>query len=246
MLVFHSPYLYCLSIFFIVQCQNMKRFYCIFFMPAMLGLLFSCIGHGCAEENTQPDVFQPDLAPGDGQDVEVSDMSDGGEAVPCGESGVCEAGLECCDGECVSTRTDLDHCGGCNMACPPLGNMCISGNCSCNSAAKCDPPLHCCPRGCTDVSASNENCGSCGNACLPSETCQGGVCIESPCDPPCETGESCCSGECIDTQYDRSNCGDAASSARRTRTARRASARSPSARLPAARALPAAGADAST
>jgi hypothetical protein len=36
----------------------------------------------------------------------------------------------CCDGGCTNTKTDLEHCGGCNQPCPN-GASCVNGVCQC-------------------------------------------------------------------------------------------------------------------
>ena len=40
----------------------------------------------------------------------------------------CQSGLTKCGGLCVNTKTDEDHCGKCNNACP-AGNVCLASAC---------------------------------------------------------------------------------------------------------------------
>jgi hypothetical protein len=59
----------------------------------------------------------------------------------------CAADEECCGGRCVNTHgTDLNHCGGCNMAC------------------KTGAQPACCGGFCADLTADT-TCGRCDNAC---------------------------------------------------------------------------------
>jgi hypothetical protein len=52
-----------------------------------------------------------------------------------GTSGPCASGLHLCDGECVSTQTNLEHCGECSNVCPRYA-ICMEGSCAnaCNAA----------------------------------------------------------------------------------------------------------------
>lgn len=58
----------------------------------------------------------------------------------------CGPGQECCDGRCVDTRSDPDHCGSCT-------NRCERGK-----------RTGCCASACVDLTA-NATCGSCDNHC---------------------------------------------------------------------------------
>lgn len=71
------------------------------------------------------------------------------------DSGQPDSGTGCtprqtlCDGVCVETLTDLNHCGGCNQACSEeAADSCHSGTCLCNGnppcmAGMCVPGLGC-------------------------------------------------------------------------------------------------------
>lgn len=51
----------------------------------------------------------------------------GGGDVDASEGGACEAGLTSCDGACIDTETDKDHCGSCETKC---GTMCLASQCN--------------------------------------------------------------------------------------------------------------------
>ena len=79
-----------------------------------------------------------------------------------------------CDGECVSTGSDPNHCGRCNNPCLP-GEVCDgTGNCR----NTCPAELVNCGGSCVDVNHSVDHCGWC--------------------DQPCDTGEICVEGHCQD------------------------------------------------
>lgn len=54
------------------------------------------------------------------------------EPIDCSVFGTCEGNLTCCDGECVDTESDPDHCGACNMDCSAEGGFC-SSNSACSA-----------------------------------------------------------------------------------------------------------------
>ena len=115
---------------------------------------------------------------------------------------VCEtcAGTICGDFLCVDTTTDVQHCGGCGVACPsgycyqgqcttctPPGYGC-SGNSECctgycqtygasgNACGECNGTV-CGESLCVDLNSDLYHCGACGNACTGGATCQFGICI---------------------------------------------------------------------
>jgi hypothetical protein len=72
--------------------------------------------------------------------------------------------MQCCDGRCVDTRTDANHCGGCNRT-PCSG-----------------PGMQCCGGSCVDIRWSESHCGGCGSSCQPAQLCchgNGRGCIDS-------------------------------------------------------------------
>ncbi len=94
----------------------------------------------------------------------------------CGFTGApCGEGQTCCfggdhgvggTGICLSTSTDMDHCGICDLACGPGANRCVQGDCRCGDGAECGEPLTCCGnQACFDLRHDQNNCGACGNVC---------------------------------------------------------------------------------
>ncbi|KAG2564758.1 hypothetical protein PVAP13_7NG002100 [Panicum virgatum] len=65
-------------------------------------------------------------------------------------------GVECCDGVCVNTEFNPNHCGWCNYGCDSW-------------------PWICCYGDCVNTQDDFENCGSCGNYCSDAG-CFNGVC----------------------------------------------------------------------
>lgn len=121
-----------------------------------------------------------------------------------------------CNGECVSTQSDPEHCGGCNQACG-AGQYCERGRCQCTGGR-----LACDGR-CIDPSVNSQHCGACGRRCADTELCQAGSCElnTTGCVPACSGGQACndgecscpaaqsfCDAQCVDTQSDPANCGE--------------------------------------
>lgn len=116
-----------------------------------------------------------------------------------GHGGVCCGGLgdperQCCNGECVNTRTDPNHCGACNTPCA-ANESCIDGECiftgaGCDGATPpwCnDPGRRMCVGNCVNILSSPSHCGAC---------CQ-----------PCPDGQICCNGTCVDYKSNPNHCG---------------------------------------
>jgi regulator of replication initiation timing len=117
-------------------------------------------------------------------------------------TGLCEeAGFTVCNGACVNTDTNNNHCGECGNACGP--NMtCENGQCVCV-----DDPDH----GCHIFVQTNNSCvavnvnqgGACGDqgpdGCLQGGVCDNGSCLGAqPNNDACGSGERCTSqGECV-------------------------------------------------
>src|SRR5205823_14750631 len=106
--------------------------------------------------------------------------------------GVCVRAIECppnrptfCDGACVDTSTDPNHCGGCNGVCA-AGQVCVNGQCSG------------CPEGETPCGAA---CCSASQVCRRSPVTGARFCLN------CPQGDVECGGQCVDLQRDRRNCG---------------------------------------
>ncbi len=114
----------------------------------------------------------------------------------------CASGETRCGAACVSTATDLAHCGACDRACGPANavGVCTAGACRvmrCNTGAvDCDgEPAN----GCEATTATDaRNCGGCGIACGGAATCVAGACT---------CAGVTCAGRCVDTSTDSSHCG---------------------------------------
>ena len=79
--------------------------------------------------------------------------------VPCGG---CEAGTVC-DGDCVDTTSDPNHCGGCGTVCESgdcFDSWCYCGMVPCGCA---DGEI--CHGACVDTTTDSTNCGGCGYVC---------------------------------------------------------------------------------
>src|SRR5215831_17278689 len=89
-----------------------------------------------------------------------------------GDGGMCPIYQSFCNGHCISTNGDPNHCGGCDVTCTN-GQACSAGRCS----ATCLPGSTNCGGSCVDTQTSNEHCGGCNN-------------------PPCPLGTGCVFGTC--------------------------------------------------
>jgi hypothetical protein len=96
-----------------------------------------------------------------------------------GATSACEAGQQACDGECIDTRSNPDHCGGCETACR-TGSICAAGACK-----PCPSPQLGCNGRCIDPKKDAEYCGASadcredrsGAICADSEVCSDGACL---------------------------------------------------------------------
>ncbi|WP_437930067.1 MXAN_6577-like cysteine-rich protein [Sorangium sp. So ce291] len=91
----------------------------------------------------------------------------GGGAPDCGG----ERTMERCDGVCVDTRTDPNHCGKCGEQCDP-GRACAGSLCR----RTCLEGLTDCAGSCVDTNADPLHCGGCDRACDPGRPCEEGSC----------------------------------------------------------------------
>lgn len=85
----------------------------------------------------------------------------------------CGVGQTSCSGQCVDTKTDLNHCGDCATACK-ADQVCALGVCK----DICDAPLKLCSGMCVDEESDENHCGSCGNVCA-SGICNAGSCEDA-------------------------------------------------------------------
>ena len=135
-----------------------------------------------------------------------------GEVPTCGESGTL------CDGECVDTTTDSEHCNGCGNRCV-ANTDCIGGSClrlcidDCDGetevcgdsgVCECRAGFDTCDGLCVDLRSDPDHCGRCFDPCGPAEVCADGDCFAGECD----AGTQECDNACVDTQVDPSHCGD--------------------------------------
>ena len=118
----------------------------------------------------------------------------GGAAAQGGAPILCDEGQTACpDGACVDLATDPDHCGDCDVACPPEA-PCQAGFCICPGDAVA------CGTECVDTSASPLHCGACDVACGAGADCVDGVC-------ECfDTTLTWCDGECVDLESNHDHC----------------------------------------
>ncbi|WP_437512576.1 MXAN_6577-like cysteine-rich protein [Sorangium sp. So ce1099] len=91
----------------------------------------------------------------------------GGGVPDCGG----ERTMERCDGVCVDTRTDPDHCGKCGEQCDP-GRACAGSLCQ----RTCLEGFTDCAGSCVDISVDPMHCGGCNSACDLGRPCEEGSC----------------------------------------------------------------------
>jgi hypothetical protein len=136
---------------------------------------------------------------------------------PVCQGGVCVSGCSegesLCDGVCVDTARDADHCGACNAGCSNDNGAtaCQQGAC----APSCAPGFDDCDgdssNGCEASLTTADHCGACDSKCEVTNadaSCASGSCEVGA----CEEGYSDCDGEpsngCeVFTKEDNANCG---------------------------------------
>lgn len=134
---------------------------------------------------------------------------------PCLLSGLtpicCDAGLTCCDGLCVNTFDNDDHCNACNQPCSP-GKVCFGGDCVCQNG------LELCGEICRDTQRDENFCGGCNTLPCTGDgmRCCDGICSDTSvswrhcgaCDHECTgPGARCCDSGCVDERFDDRHCG---------------------------------------
>ncbi len=126
--------------------------------------------------------------PGGTTDTGVGSSGPGGSS--SGGGGDCAIEQVVCDGACVDTQTDPDHCGDCGNPCG--AQVCVEGQC----AANCGDLSMCGPL-CVDFATDAQHCGDCDTVCELDELCSDGVCesftptgcLSCPCR---ECRDNCC------------------------------------------------------
>ncbi len=150
----------------------------------------------------------------------------------CGRS-CCPENLNCCQGRCIDTRVNSQHCGGCGiqcqrgeLCCPQKNKMsqCINifkdpDNCGL-CGHRCAQGQVCCQGTCIDLNKNPHHCGQCGQSCAVGDVCCQGQCADRLNDPlncgtcghRCASDEKCCAGHCKKIRSDAQNCGACGSS----------------------------------
>ena len=189
------------------------------------GVAEGCVADAPCTEDTDGDGW-----------IEPPECEAAGAGVHPGVPEICDGVDQDCDsvvdetGSCISEAagprvvdfaTDLDHCGGCRIACDRRrADLCMGGSCMCSASGsggrvgdQCDPGEVCCTappsiRGCHDLTTDFDNCGDCGRACDPATAngCAGSACVCGS-GPACAGGRPCCGSACVDTSADFDNCG---------------------------------------
>ena len=145
-------------------------------------------------------------------ELNLSDLEPTSEAT-AGEPG-CSLPLAWCDGECVDTRDDEAHCGGCGDTCES-GFVCEGGECVLPCLEPCDAvteecvdascicrvDLMRCGDECVDTHANFFHCGVCFRECESGQVCGEGDCLFD-----CGSNDEC-SGLCTDLDADPLHCG---------------------------------------
>ncbi len=161
---------------------------------------------GCGSRGWLDDFSRDDTGPGvdgggfdAGPGIDVGPGLDTGmprpDVGPIDGGPMCPGVLGLCGDECVDFDVDLNHCGGCGIACGP-GQFCASGGCSDTC------PLEVCGDVCVDLDVSPSHCGACGRSCGDTGFCSAGSCTDT-CPVPLDR----CDESCVDTAVDPRNCG---------------------------------------
>lgn len=90
----------------------------------------------------------------------------------------CDDEFTLCNGDCVDTDADPDHCGGCSNACePPTNATAVCENESCDF--ECHEGFELCDGECVDTDSNPEHCDGCNEPCNEDadEICQEGNCV---------------------------------------------------------------------
>lgn len=214
--------------------------YCSAAFPCAEG--FVCVGQTCvssadaalADDAAKDAKDGPSIIPDrnpvleGGADQAVTDSATGDKS-PQVDLG-CTGGKIACGGACVDPFTDIQHCGGCDKACPASADRCQQGKCHCGDFKPlCQNGLNCTAGACACLTGPGSLCGGCcasdvchpgsstslcgaggvackscsvTNACLM-PTCSAGLCGADPRPDgyPCSGGR-CYSSACCTGCYD--------------------------------------------
>ncbi|KYF68777.1 MXAN_6577-like cysteine-rich protein [Sorangium cellulosum] len=126
-----------------------------------------CVAGACEERPSQG------VGVGGSDGVPQGGGGPGGDDGAGGDPSACDETrhVKVCDGACVDTRTDPDHCGKCGEACDP-GRACAGGRCQ----PMCREGFTECADACVDLDADPQHCGRCDHACDPGQPCEAGSC----------------------------------------------------------------------
>jgi hypothetical protein len=82
----------------------------------------------------------------------------------------CPGNTQLCDGVCIDTTANVDHCGGCGVPCEG-GLFCLAGACvdDCGALAECSGA-------CVNTDTNDLHCGGCNAPCAGGQSCAGGSC----------------------------------------------------------------------
>lgn len=132
----------------------------------------------CADPGGDANTF-------DTHDATSADTADdtADDTIGAGTCGLTPCTATCCDGLCVDTTANSNHCGACGQACGQA-QVCVDGAC----AATCPTGQTPCTGACVDLQTNAQNCGACGRACAAGQACNDGVC-------GCASGFEDCDGD---------------------------------------------------
>jgi hypothetical protein len=148
----------------------------------VLGLAagIGCGGKGGAVGDGPPNGDGPAATGGSGAGGRGSGGAGGNGRVTCQRDSDCQL-FKCCHGECVNTRNDIAHCGGCDRPCGGPNPYCAGDTCG-------EPP---CAVTCAGLCCASQCC-SAGQLCCFIEVGPGFIGCADPVNGTCPQG--CISG----------------------------------------------------
>ena len=122
-------------------------------------------------------------------------------SIPRGRRNRCGCGeLVACGSRCADLATDMANCGACGTTCSAIGEVCLSGVCTCPNGGTV------CADACVDTDTDETHCGSCNAPCADGWTCTSGQCTcggQTACGPD----QICCGDACVDPATSAQHCG---------------------------------------